>query len=81
MYYNPASQPSPYIYPKSLHISRAVSNFYGTEIKIWAGFGSVGNTEKKIGPKMSNFRGRFFHVFMGKKTFKFFLDTVASPLM
>ena len=27
-----------------------MSNFYGTEIKIWAGFGPVGNTEKKNGP-------------------------------
>ena len=33
---------------KSLHISCAVSNFYGTEIEIWAGFGLVGNSEKKI---------------------------------
>ena len=33
--------------PKSLYISRAVSNFYGTEIKIWAGFGPDGNTERK----------------------------------
>ena len=32
---------------KSLYISREVSNFYGTEIEIWAGFGLVGNTEKK----------------------------------
>ena len=31
-----------------LYMSRAVSNFYGTEIKIWAGFGPVGNTEKKF---------------------------------
>ena len=23
------------------------SNFYGTEIEIWAGFGPVGRTEKK----------------------------------
>ena len=33
---------------KSLYISRAVSNFYGTEIKIWAGFRPVGNTETKF---------------------------------
>jgi hypothetical protein len=25
-----------------------VSNFYGTGIEIWAGFGPVGNTEKKV---------------------------------
>ena len=37
-------------------LSRAVSNFYETEIKIWAGFGPVDNTEKrKFGPIMSNF--------------------------
>ena len=43
-----------------------------TEIEIWAVFGPVGNTEKKnVGPIMSNFRGRFFHVFMGKIFFRF----------
>jgi hypothetical protein len=26
------------MYPKSLNISRAVSNFYGTEFEIWVGF-------------------------------------------
>ena len=41
--------------PKSLCISRPVSNFYGTEIEIWAGFGPVGSTEKKLGLIMSNF--------------------------
>jgi hypothetical protein len=54
------------LHPKSLYISHAVINFYGTEIEIWAGFGPVGNTEKKIGPIMSNFWERFFHVFMSK---------------
>ena len=34
---------------QSLYISNVVSNFYGTEIEIWAGFGPVGSTEKKIG--------------------------------
>ena len=34
---------------KSLYISHAVSNFYGADIDIWAGFGPVGIT-KKIGP-------------------------------
>ena len=32
-----------------------VGDFYGTGIEIWAGFGPVGNTEKKFGPIMSNF--------------------------
>ena len=50
-----------------LYISCVVSNFYETEIEIWAGFGPVGNTEKKLGPIMTNFWGRFFHVFVGKK--------------
>jgi hypothetical protein len=34
-----------------------VSNFYGTEIEILAGFGPVGNTEKKIGV---DYEGGFF---------------------
>ena len=32
---------------KSLYRSRAQRHFYGTENYIWAGFGPVGNTEKK----------------------------------
>ena len=32
---------------KSLHRSRAGRHFCGTENEIWAGFGPVGNTEKK----------------------------------
>ena len=36
-------------------ISHAASNFYGTEIEIWAGFGPVGSNEKHLGPIMSNF--------------------------
>ena len=52
----------------SQYRSRAGSHFYGTEYEIWADFGPVGNTEKKVGgPIMSNFWGRFFHVFRGKK--------------
>jgi hypothetical protein len=38
-----------------LYISCVVSNFYETEIEIWAGFGPVGNTEKKLGQIMTNF--------------------------
>ena len=40
---------------KSLYRSCAGRHFYGTEYVIWAGFGPVGNTGKKIGPIMSNF--------------------------
>ena len=35
--------------PKSLYKSHAESNFYGTDIEIWAGFGPVGSTEIQIG--------------------------------
>ena len=38
-----------------LYKSLAGSNFCGTEMEIWAGFGTVGSTEKKIGPIMSTF--------------------------
>ena len=34
--------------PKSLYISRAVSNFYGTEIEIWAALGWMAVLKKKI---------------------------------
>jgi hypothetical protein len=30
-----------------MYISSAGSTFYGTQIEIWAGFGPVGNTERK----------------------------------
>ena len=33
--------------PNSLYRSPAVGDLYGTGIKIWAGFGPVGITEKK----------------------------------
>ena len=47
--------------PKSLYRSRAGRHFYGTENEIWAGFGPVGDTEKKNwGPIMTNFWGGFF---------------------
>ena len=54
----------------SLYISRAVSNFYGKEIDIWAGIGMVDNTEKKIWPDCEQLLRVIFHVFMGKKNQK-----------
>ena len=33
--------------PFTLHRSPAVGDFYGTGIKVWAGFGLIGSTEKK----------------------------------
>ena len=53
--------PSMYYKPKSLYRSRAGSHFYGTEYEIWADFGPVGNTEKKIAAvKYATFEGEFF---------------------
>ena len=59
--------------PKSLYISQEVSNFNGTEIEIWAGFGQVGNTEKK---NWVVYEGVFFTFSWAKKLFK---NIVASP--
>ena len=57
-----------------------VSNFYGTEIEIWAGFEPVDSTEKKNGP-MKTFEGFFFHVFRGKKIMSnLFIYVVAFAL-
>jgi hypothetical protein len=41
-----------------------LSNFNGTEIEIWAGFGLVGNTEKKFG---AHYVQLFFDAFRSKK--------------
>ena len=40
--------------PKSLYITHAVSNFYGTEIGIWAGFGPVAKLYIPSTPNNSN---------------------------
>ena len=55
---------------QSLYRSRIGSHFYGKTIRfqIWADFGPVGNTEKKLGPILSYFLG----LFEGKKKFKSF---------
>ena len=49
-----------------------MSNFYGTEIKIWVGCGPVGNTEKRIGPIMRNLSVSSFSCFQGQKKIRFF---------
>ena len=41
-----------------LYRSGAGSNFCGTEMEIWAGFGTVGSTEKKLADYV--FEGSFF---------------------
>ena len=48
-------------------------DFYGTEIEIWAGFGPVGNTEKKIGADYEQLLRAVFSCFHGQKIgFKLF---------
>ena len=42
-------------------VSHAVNNFNGTEIEIWASLVPVGNTEKRVGPILSNFGEKCFH--------------------
>ena len=61
---------------KSLYISRAVSKFYGTEVKICAGFGLVGNTEKKLGADYEQLLSIFFFMFSGSKKFEIVLKTL-----
>ena len=47
-----------------------MSNFDGTEIEIWSGFGPDGSTEKKIGAEQ--LLRAVFHVFIDKKLSKLF---------
>ena len=45
-----------------------MGDFYGKGIEIWAGFGPVDITEKKVfGPIMSNFWDHFLQVLSKKK--------------
>ena len=47
-----------------MYIRHAVSNFYGTEIEIWAGFGPVGNTKKYLGRSWTT-KEFFIIIFVG----------------
>ena len=67
-----------HLYAKSLYKSRAGRHFYGTENVIWAGFGQIGNTEKKSDWLSAAFEGGFSS-FQGQNIF-FFETTLASPL-
>ena len=64
-----------------MYISHVVSN-YGTEIEIWAGFGPVGSTEKKLGANYEQHLRLAFSCFQGQNNtyFIFFLNIVASAL-
>ena len=57
-----------YVTSKSLYKSCAGRHFYGRENVIWAGFGPVGNTEKKmLGQLWATFEA-YFSCFHGQKT-------------
>ena len=56
----------PIIVGSALYISCAVSNFYGTEIEIWAGFGPVGSTKKNWADYEQPLRA-VFSCFQGQK--------------
>ena len=53
-----------------------MGDFYGTGIEIWAGFGPIGSTEKRVWADYEQILGWFFHVFRGKKNVKIFLKTL-----
>ena len=53
--------------PKSLYRSHLGKHFYGTENVIWAGFGPVGNTEKKIWSVYEQLMRAVFSCFHGQK--------------
>ena len=63
-----------YMNSKSLYRRHAGIHFYGTENVIWAGFGPVSNTEKKIiWADYEQLLRAFFSCFHGKKKmFDFF---------
>ena len=61
---------------KSLYISHAVSNFYGTKIEICAGFGPVGITEKKNWGDYEQLLMEVFSCFQGQKNVKIFQKTL-----
>ena len=53
--------------PKSLYRSRAERHFYGTENVFCAGFGPVGNTEKKSWADYEQLLRAVFSCFHGQK--------------
>jgi hypothetical protein len=66
---------------KSLYRSRAGRHFYGTENVIWAGFGPIGTTEKKVWADYEQLLRKVFACFrVQKKIKKMFENVVASAL-
>ena len=47
-----------------------MGDFYGTGIEIWAGFGPVGITEKKIGADYEQLFSTVFSSFHGQRKLK-----------
>ena len=56
-----------------------MGDFYGTGIEIWAGFGPVGNTEKKVWADYEQLLRVVFSTFLGQKKY-IFENIVASAL-
>ena len=67
--------------PKSLYRIRAGRQLYGTENDIWAGFGPVGNTEKKLGANYEQLLRVVFSCFQGQKMILDFVLKHCSVLM
>ena len=49
--------------PKLLYRNCAGRHFYGTENKIWAGFGPIDNTDKNLSRLEATIEGIFFKLF------------------
>ena len=54
---------------QSLERSPALGDFYGTGIEIWAGFGTIGSTEKKNWADYEQLLRPVFSCFHGQKKF------------
>ena len=58
-----------------------MSNFYGKEIEIWAGFGPVGNTKKNWADYEQLLKA-VFSCFQGqKKTFKIYFENILASTL
>ena len=50
-----------------MYVLRPGRQSYGTENEIWAGFGPVGNTKKKLGADYEQLLRAVFSCFLGQK--------------
>ena len=53
-----------------------MGDFYGTGIEIWAGFGPIGSTEKKVWADYEQLLRVFFSYFQGQKKMSIFFKTL-----